>query len=454
MLRRSTACSTASSRAVSCTVLSASATSPTSSRVFTVMGSTCGISTSSPSGVLRMLRTALGRRVEAISVACRVSARSGRVSDLRDEPRRDQGQGDRQGGEDAVGAQAPVGVGPHVVGVGPQLVVDLLAEHRVAEPAGLVARGGLEHQVDVDVAGVEHVLDDLGVLADVLLGEELVRHLLVRALGLGLDRLGVAAQRPQQGGELVDLGRRVDAVGRRLDHGPQERPDELGADVALVGAGVGELGTAAQAGVGDRGHDLRVGVVDLVHDRRVAVEDLAHEGVELDAPLALVVGHLLAQGREVVEGVEGGLVLLGDEAAVALDHGPEVLDGGVGLGEGLFLVLHRQRDGVLCPEEVGRHRVALQLDVEQQARRAERGGRDLGLVVDLVDLVRCREHLQPGHDDEREDGTSRVAPSLNRIGTLRTKRTPPQRGALPVRSTATACEYALGRLDPSQGGRC
>ena len=81
MLRRSTACSTARSKAESWTVLRASATSATSSRVRTVIGSTSGTSTSSPSGVSRMSSTASGRRRSAISLACSVSDCSGRVID-------------------------------------------------------------------------------------------------------------------------------------------------------------------------------------------------------------------------------------------------------------------------------------------------------------------------------------------------------------------------------------
>ncbi len=81
MLRRSTACSTARSRAVSCTVLRASATSDTSSLVRIRTGSTWGTVMFSPSGVSRMSVTASGSRWSAMSFAWRVSARSGRVID-------------------------------------------------------------------------------------------------------------------------------------------------------------------------------------------------------------------------------------------------------------------------------------------------------------------------------------------------------------------------------------
>ena len=81
MLRRSTACSTASSTAASCTVLRALATSPTSSRVLTTIGRVSGTSTSSPSGVSRIWNTTDGSRSVDISLAWRVRARSGRVID-------------------------------------------------------------------------------------------------------------------------------------------------------------------------------------------------------------------------------------------------------------------------------------------------------------------------------------------------------------------------------------
>ena len=80
MLRRSTACSTARSTALDCTFESAAATWLTSSLVFTVIGSTSGITTSSPGGVSRIWRTAAGqpgRRPSPRPAACR--ERSGRV---------------------------------------------------------------------------------------------------------------------------------------------------------------------------------------------------------------------------------------------------------------------------------------------------------------------------------------------------------------------------------------
>ncbi len=66
---------------MSCTVLRASATSDTSSRVRTRTGSTCGTVMFSPSGVSRMSVTASGNRWSAMSLAWRVRARSGRVID-------------------------------------------------------------------------------------------------------------------------------------------------------------------------------------------------------------------------------------------------------------------------------------------------------------------------------------------------------------------------------------
>ena len=82
MLRRSTACSTARSSAESCTVLRASATSATSSRVCTVIGSTWGTATSSPSGVSRMSTHRVGQPVvRPCPWPARVSDRSGRVID-------------------------------------------------------------------------------------------------------------------------------------------------------------------------------------------------------------------------------------------------------------------------------------------------------------------------------------------------------------------------------------
>ena len=204
------------------------------------------------------------------------------------------------------------------------------------------------------------------------------------------------------------------------------------------------------------GTTCALGVEDRAHDLGVPVEDRAGEGVVGQAALPRELSDLRANAFEAVECRERGLVLVGHEPAVALDHVAEVLDRRAGLVVGLLLVLDRQRDGLLLVEEVCGHGVALELYVAQQARRAERGvPRSSAWSWTSRTSFGRGEHLQPGHDDEREDGGREGrSPVCKRIGTLRTKRTPPQRGALPVRFWAIACEYARGRLDPSQGGRC
>ena len=151
MLRRSTACSTARSSAVSCTVLSASATSDTSSRVSTRTARTWGTAMSSPSGVSRMSIDGVGQAAVGHLLGL-AGQRAQRLGDrARHQPRQHDGGGQGGDGQRDVEALARGGLVVQLVGPGVQGPDQFVAQPHVAA-VGAARSSGASNGVELDLA--------------------------------------------------------------------------------------------------------------------------------------------------------------------------------------------------------------------------------------------------------------------------------------------------------------
>jgi hypothetical protein len=196
-------------------------------------------------------------------------------------------------------------------------------------------------------------------------------------LGLG------EAPVPRQGGA-VDRG--VEQHGERLD---------------VAGQGVGQLGAVAQLRVVDHqghasgaveegGDELGVAVEDLVRDPQVGEAVGDRGGVDVRPQLV-----------ERVEPVERGAERLGRHAATPVDLLAEGVDGGVGLGSGLVVALHRDRHRVLLTDELDGHPGPLVLQGGDDPRRADGRPGEVCLLDDPVGVPRRPDDLHHGERHHR-----------------------------------------------------
>ena len=329
MLRRRTACSTARSRAVSWTVLRASATSATSSRVLTRYGGDGGHGDVVAEGCFEDVEHGVGEAVFGHFLGL-VGQGPQRLGDRpRHQPRQHGGQQQR---EDAEGRVPPLaGHGRRVQGVGPveQLGGDRLlqlAEGLAVRPVG---HRGL-HGADVDRAGGDRLVE-VGVHVRVQVGREVLGHdvgvvaggvleLLAEALELGL--LG------RHPGDAVEPDATVDdLVAEDLGHG-------VAHDLDLTGDGVGQLGALAQLRVVDRHRHVGDRVEERGDQRGVAVVGRPGERRARLVRGTRVVVDVGADLLQLVEPVERARERALDLAALALDLVAEHGDRLVGVRPG------------------------------------------------------------------------------------------------------------------------